>query len=49
MFSGFTTPEAASSPPTQMDMSGYATLLSLNKHRRYAKLYYYILAFFAVT
>ncbi|XP_061377778.1 rapamycin-insensitive companion of mTOR [Danaus plexippus] len=32
--SSFTTPEAASSPPTQMDMSGYATLLSLNKHRR---------------
>ncbi|XP_038210521.1 rapamycin-insensitive companion of mTOR-like [Zerene cesonia] len=32
--SSFTGPDAASSPPTQMDMSGYATIQSLNKHRR---------------
>ncbi|XP_068630282.1 rapamycin-insensitive companion of mTOR [Battus philenor] len=32
--SSFSTCEVASSPPTQMDMSGYATLKSINKHRR---------------
>ncbi|XP_045493757.1 rapamycin-insensitive companion of mTOR isoform X2 [Colias croceus] len=32
--SSFTGPDAASSPPTQLDMSGYATIQSLNKHRR---------------
>ncbi|CAH2075234.1 unnamed protein product, partial [Iphiclides podalirius] len=32
--SSFSTSEVASSPPTQMDMSGYATLKSINKHRR---------------
>ncbi|XP_072940990.1 rapamycin-insensitive companion of mTOR isoform X2 [Epargyreus clarus] len=32
--SSFTTPDVASSPPTQMDMSGYATLKSLNRNRR---------------
>ncbi|XP_026328283.1 rapamycin-insensitive companion of mTOR [Hyposmocoma kahamanoa] len=29
--SSFTTPDVASSPPTQMDMTGYATLKSLNR------------------
>ncbi|XP_052738397.1 rapamycin-insensitive companion of mTOR [Bicyclus anynana] len=29
-----TTPDIGSSPPTQKDMSGYATIQSLNKHRR---------------
>ncbi|XP_046960135.1 rapamycin-insensitive companion of mTOR [Vanessa cardui] len=32
--SSFTTPDVASSPPTQMDLRGYATLQTLNKHRR---------------
>ncbi|CAK1553660.1 unnamed protein product [Leptosia nina] len=32
--SSFTAPDVASSPPTQKDMSGYATIQSLNKHRR---------------
>ncbi|KAJ2946926.1 hypothetical protein O0L34_g16268 [Tuta absoluta] len=32
--SSFTTADVASSPPTQMDMTGYATLKSLNKNRR---------------
>ncbi|KPJ19132.1 hypothetical protein RR48_01581 [Papilio machaon] len=32
--SSFSTYEVASSPPTQMDMSGYATLKTINKHRR---------------
>ncbi|XP_013141294.1 PREDICTED: rapamycin-insensitive companion of mTOR [Papilio polytes] len=32
--SSFSTCEVASSPPTQMDMSGYATLKTINKHRR---------------
>ncbi|CAG5039959.1 unnamed protein product [Parnassius apollo] len=32
--SSFSASEVASSPPTQMDMSGYATLKSINKHRR---------------
>ncbi|XP_034824961.1 rapamycin-insensitive companion of mTOR [Maniola hyperantus] len=32
--SSYTTPDIGSSPPTQKDMSGYATIQSLNKHRR---------------
>ncbi|XP_063621105.1 rapamycin-insensitive companion of mTOR [Cydia splendana] len=32
--SSFTAPDVSSSPPSQLDMSGYATLISLNKHRR---------------
>ncbi|XP_045512078.1 rapamycin-insensitive companion of mTOR [Pieris brassicae] len=32
--SSFTAPDVASSPPSQKDMSGYATIQSLNKHRR---------------
>ncbi|XP_049865894.1 rapamycin-insensitive companion of mTOR [Pectinophora gossypiella] len=32
--SSFTAPDVASSPPSQLDMTGYATLKSLNKHRR---------------
>ncbi|GBP15175.1 Rapamycin-insensitive companion of mTOR [Eumeta japonica] len=32
--SSFTAPDTASSPPSQKDMAGYATLKSLNRHRR---------------
>ncbi|XP_052751154.1 rapamycin-insensitive companion of mTOR [Galleria mellonella] len=32
--SSFTGPDVASSPPSQLDITGYATLKSLNRHRR---------------